>query len=103
MLPILIQTSKWYGVIIRQTMKTKNALSDNLKKFGNFFRKLVKAIVSGIPSEKIYTNPGGKSRIPINKLNVKSDIEKHYHKPVSKPVVEKQTLLKEKKKEKVHL
>jgi len=79
--------------------QTKNK-SGFLQNLWNLIRKIAKAIVSGIPTEKTDLTPHQKSAVYNTQKKMKTDDQKHYHKPVGKPVVEKQTLLKEKKKAK---
>lgn len=57
-----------------------------------------KAMVSGLPGDKMPLKPYAKSRVhqPVELLKKRSGI--YYRRTDSKPVVEKQTLLKEKKK-----
>ncbi len=66
--------------------------------FLRFLGKIPKAIVSGIPTQKIYSKPDKVSKVYSGDDEVMHDFDKHHHKPESKPVVEKQTLLKETKK-----
>lgn len=63
-----------------------------------FFSKMVSAVVSGLPKAKLLFKPSTKTFLQIKKKYLKSKSEKYYHRPLAKPVVEKQTLLKEKKK-----
>ncbi len=79
-------------------MKTKNVYIKYLNDFLRFLGKIPRAIVSGIASQKVYSRPNKKSTVYQSDEDVKPDVEKHYHRPVAKPVVEKQTLLKETKK-----
>ena len=71
-----------------------------LRSIWNYISNLVKAIVSGMPREQVTYKPGHKTTIHRPKENFRPDAEKHYHRPISKPPVEKQTLLKENKKAK---
>jgi hypothetical protein len=75
------------------------AIQSNLN-LGAFFSKIATAIVSGLPRQKLISKPENKTILHSKKENFKIDIEKHYHHPIAKPVVEKQTLLKESKKAK---
>lgn len=79
-------------------MSTVKHKSNYFQNIWNFIRKIAKAIVSGIPTEKHDLKPRQKSAVYNPPSKMKADDEKHYHKPVGKPVVEKQTLHKEKKK-----
>jgi hypothetical protein len=63
-------------------------------------KRVSTAIVSAVPGEKIYSGKTGKSRVYIHDADSKNDPEKHFHRPMSKPAVEKQTLIKETKKQK---
>ena len=79
-------------------MKTTNIYLKYLYDFCRFIGNVVKAIVSGIPSQKVYLEPNKKSNVFVGDEEIKPDHEKHYHRPPSKPVVEQQTLRKEIKK-----
>lgn len=79
-------------------MKTTNIYFQYLNDFWQFVVKVIKAIVSGIPSEKVYLEPNKKAKVYMGDEEIKPDYEKHYHRPHAKPVVEKQTLRKEIKK-----
>lgn len=81
-------------------MKPTNIYSSYLQSLWNCFNKIDKAIISGIPSNKVYFKPNKKSTLQIKNKEIGPDTEKHHHRPISKPVVEKQTLLKETKKAK---
>jgi len=63
--------------------------------------KTAYAIVSGLPKEKILFNPVNKKMLHNKKEIFNISSEKHYHRPISRNAVEKQTLLKEKKKTRV--
>jgi len=76
-------------------MKAKQS---NLKSLGSFFGKIATAIVSGLPRQKFVSKPRNKTVLHSKNENFKADNDKHYHHPIAKPVVEKQTLLKETKK-----
>ncbi len=76
------------------------AIQSSLKSLGNFFGVIATSIVSGLPRKKILTKPSNASVLQTRKVSFKPDSEKHYHRPVAKPFVEKQTLLKETKKPK---
>lgn len=69
-----------------------------LRRLTAVFGKIATAVVSGLPKRKLLFRPVNKSLVHLGKTSVKPDNAKHYHKPIAKPVVEKQTLLKEKKK-----
>jgi hypothetical protein len=75
-------------------MKPTNIYSSYLQSLWNYFNKIAKAIMSGIPSNKVYFKSNKKSTIQIKNEEIGPDTEKHHHRPISKPVVEKQTLLK---------
>ena len=79
-------------------MKTKTLEFTRFNYLGNFFRRISIAIVSGLPREKILLKPENVTIMQPRKESYKPDSEKHYHHPLAKPVVEKQTLLKNKKK-----
>lgn len=79
-------------------MNTTNIYFKYLNDFWCFIGKVSKAIMSGIPSQKIYLKPNKKSNIFVQDEEIETDYEKHYHKPFSKPAVEQQTLRKEIKK-----
>ncbi len=72
-----------------------------LRKIGNLVARMSKAIVSGIPREKAVLKPRNYTIQHNEKPYAKPGSEKYYHRPTGKPVVEKQTLLKEKKKAKL--
>lgn len=78
-------------------MKTKKSY---IRSIWDFVASLATAIVSGLPREKVVFKPKTNTILQNKKENFKTDSEKHYHRPMSKPAVEKQTLLKEKKKAK---
>ena len=81
-------------------MKPTSIYTGYLQSIWIYFSKIIKAIVSGIPSKKTYFKPNIKSRVSLRDEEIGSDTEIHHHRPFSKPVVEKQTLLKEAKKAK---
>ena len=85
-----------------ETMKTQNVYIKYFTDFWFFIRRGAKAIISGIPSQKVYSGPNRMSKVHMGDEKIKPDFEKHYHRPHAKPVVEKQTLRKESKKVKVH-
>lgn len=72
-----------------------------LRKIGDSIARATTAIVSGIAREQILLKPRNWTILPSRNLQVKPGSEKHYHRPMGKPAVEKQTLLKEKKKAKI--
>ena len=76
-------------------MNAKGKLASNLTAL---FSKIATVLVSGLPRNRVLFRPLNKSFLQARKGNVKTNSEKYYHKPIAKPVVEKQTLLKEKKK-----
>lgn len=71
-----------------------------IRSIWNYIAKLATAIVSGLPREKVVFKPEAKTVMHKQKIIFKPDSEKHYHRPMAKPAVEKQTLLKENKKTK---
>jgi len=81
-------------------MKTKSSKLNQLKSLGSIFGKITTAIVSGLPKEKFFIKRENKAILQNKKESFKPDSKKHYHRPMAKPAVEKQTLLKEKKKAK---
>jgi len=78
-------------------MRTRH---NQFKKISGFFAKIATTIVAGAPGRKIFFRPENKSVLQPEEMSFKPDIEKHYHRPKAKPAVEKQTLLKKKKKTK---
>lgn len=74
-----------------------------LRNIWDFIVKISTAIVSGIPRDKFYSNPDKKLLIHKRKQRTAISNEKHFHRSISKPAAERQTLLKEKKKERIHL
>lgn len=78
-------------------MKAYNSI---LSKIGIFFRKVATATVNGLPREKLIFKPEKKTVLHAMKHSFKTDSKKYYHRPISKPVVELKSLLKEKKKAK---
>ena len=79
-------------------MKTTNIFLKRLNNFWDFISKVPKAIVSGMPLQKVYIKPKKEAKVYTSKEQIKKDNEKHYHRPASRPASEKQTLLKETKK-----
>lgn len=79
-------------------MKSTSVFSTYLQKIWKYISVFTTSVVSGIPSDKNYFKPRKESTIQVKKEGMKPGFEKHYHRPVSKPVVEKQTLSQEKKK-----
>jgi hypothetical protein len=78
-------------------MKSNNSFISSL---GNFFGQILKGIIAGLPGRKLVFKPNSKSMVQEKPEHLKMDSEKHYHRSKAKPAVEKQTLLKEKKKNK---
>ena len=76
-------------------MNAKGKMVSNLT---SLFSKIATVMVSGLPRTKVLFRPVNKSFLKSRKENIKTNSEKYYHKPIAKPVVEKQTLLREKKK-----
>ncbi len=66
----------------------------------HFIRRASIAIVSAFPVEKVYSRKNRKSKIFVRDMAPSTHPEKHYHRPISKPAVEKQTLHKDVKKQK---
>jgi hypothetical protein len=83
-------------------MKTRNVYMNVVKAVWNVIRKFSLAVVSGFPSQRISMTPERKSGIITRSGNFPKDREKHYHRPFSRPAVEKQTLLKESRKQKAN-
>jgi hypothetical protein len=81
-------------------MKKNNVYFDVLKRLWDLIKKASIAIISGVPPQKFYLKRNRKSNIIIRNEELTHTSEKHYHRPISKPAVEKQTLLKETKKQK---
>ena len=82
-------------------MKTTNATRSRLENVGGMIGNFAKAVVSGLPRNKVYIKTETKQTFhPQNRL-LRSAYEKHYHRATGKPVVERQTLLKESKKARV--
>jgi hypothetical protein len=81
-------------------MKTRNLYADLVFKVWYFIKKASVAIVSVIPAKRIYIKKNRTSKIFIRDDEFSNIPEKHHHQPTSKPVVEKQTLLRETKKQK---
>jgi hypothetical protein len=79
-------------------MKTNREATPLFKSIWNTARNLIIIIVSGIPVKMFRIGPTNKSRVYTRNTKLKKDEEKHYHFPRSKPAVETQTLLKERKK-----
>ena len=79
-------------------MKFMNTALIYIRKTGSFFAKIATAIIAELPRERFFLNPKAKTILKNQKENFKPTVEKHYHRPMSKPASEKQTLLKEKKK-----
>jgi hypothetical protein len=81
-------------------MKTDNIYTKVILSIWYFVKKASIAIVSAVPNQKIRPTELRKSKLYFLDEDFKDDKEKHHHRPISKPVVEKQTLLKEAKKQK---
>ena len=79
-------------------MKTTNVYINYLYGIGRFFSKVIKSVMSGISTQKVYLEPTKNSKVFVGDEEIKPDYEKHYHKPFAKPPVEQQTLRKEIKK-----
>ena len=82
-------------------MKPTNIYAGYLQSIWKYFTNIIKAIISGIPSNRVDTKPNQKSKVIVRDEEIRQDSEIHHHRPHSKPVVEKQTLLKESKKAKM--
>jgi len=83
-------------------MKTNNFYTILVFSVWYFIKKASMAIVSAFPTQKIHSKRNRRSKIYIRDEESISRSEKHYHRPMSKPAVEKQTLLKETKKQKIY-
>jgi hypothetical protein len=81
-------------------MKATNIYTSFLIKVWNLIKKVSMTIVAGIPTHKIYSENTTESRIYERDEETTTGSEKHYHRSRAKPAVEKQTLLKETKKQK---
>ncbi|KPL17474.1 MAG: hypothetical protein AMS23_06310 [Bacteroides sp. SM1_62] len=81
-------------------MKENNIYSGILLSIWYLIKRTSIAIVSAFPAEKVYSRKNRKSKIYIRDIETPDNPEKHYHRPMSKPAVEKQTLLKDSKKQK---
>ena len=81
-------------------MKANNIYTDFVFKIWYLIKKVSMAIVSAIPGEKVYSRKTRISKTYFRDKNLNKDPEKHYHQKISKPAVEKQTLIKETKKQK---
>ena len=65
-------------------------------------QKVCMGIVSAFPTEKVFSTNSNSSRVILKDEQVIKDTAKYYHRPRAKPAVEKQTLLKEGKKQSKH-
>ena len=72
-----------------------------IKSIWYFFSKIIIAIVSGMQGKKFYSKPFVKINFYQRNHEIKPDMKIHYHRPISRPVAEKQTLLKEIKKTRI--
>ena len=81
-------------------MEATNIYKAYLVRIWLIIKKISKAIVSAMPYENKKIRESRKSTVHIRDEVFKTNAEKHYHRPASKPAVEKQTLLKENKKKK---
>ncbi|MFC2087762.1 hypothetical protein ACFLSA_06350 [Bacteroidota bacterium] len=81
-------------------MKTSSINTGFLQTLHYLYNKITSSKIFIIPATRLVFKPNRKSTVQINYKEMKIDTEKHYHRTVAKPVVEKQTLLKEKKKAK---
>lgn len=66
--------------------------------FTGMLKRILTAIVSGFPGKRIWFKPRNKHVYHDPLKVMRPDVNKYYHRPRAKPVVEKQTLLREKKK-----
>ena len=80
--------------------KAKNIYIDFVYNVWYLIKKASKAIVSALPSETVYSTKTRISKTYFRDEDLNKDPEKHYHQKISKPAVEKQTLIKESKKQK---
>ena len=69
------------------------------KRIVRLFHKITSSNILGNQENKLLFTPDNEITIQPTKSNMSIDIEKHYHRPNAHPVPEKQSLLKEKKKE----
>ena len=81
-------------------MKAKNIYTGFVYNVWYFIKKVSMAVVSAIPGETVYSKKNRISKTYFRDEDLHKDPEKHYHQKISKPAVEKQTLLKEAKKQK---
>jgi hypothetical protein len=81
-------------------MKTQNICTKLILSIWYFIKKASIAIVLAVPYQKIRPTELRKTRLYFLDEGFKDDKEKHHFRPISKPVVEKQTLIKEAKKQK---
>ena len=81
-------------------MKANNIYSDFLFRVWLFIKKASIAIVSGVPTQNLYSTKSSESRLYMRDEESDAGSEKHYHQPISKPAVEQQTMTKESKKKK---
>ena len=79
-------------------MKTHTSKFNPIKSIGDFLWKIFTPLVSGLPHKTIFVKPENKFIIHTKKECLKINSERHYHRPIAKPVVERQTLPREKKK-----
>ena len=79
-------------------MKNTSANMGFIQGIKNFFKKIINSKDLSIPSTKLIFRPNNKSTIESPKNKKNTDFNKHNHKPNTRPVAEKQSLLKEKKK-----
>ena len=84
-------------------MKTRNIYTDLIMHSWKLVKKVSIAIVSAIPTGKVFRSNASKSRVPRRNEEIGKGTDKYYHRPISKPAVEKQTLLKETKKQKKYV
>lgn len=84
-------------------MKTNNLYTDLILNAWEFVKKVSIGIVSALPAGKAYTTHTSTSRMHSRNEEIITGPDKYYHRPRSKPAVEKQTLLKEVKKPRKHV
>ena len=77
-----------------------NMMLPGLKDIWHFISKLSKAIVSGIPSQKMEFKPTKHEKVHARPDELRQNAGSRKHRPSSRPAAEKQSLLKETKKAK---
>lgn len=82
-------------------MKTTNIYQKCLNDFWHFLGKIPKAIVSGLPTQKVNLKPGRIEKVQLKNIAFSKNSEKYYHRPNPQASVEKQAFIKETKKAKI--